>query len=187
MSTTHIKLTEGERTTIVNALTVAARQYEIDAERASELALHGMAIFQPAEIWQSSSRSWRPTLDNCATKSRFFGRHSTLNNRWPPLPSTVGGRRDRRLLHRERSKRPLEGASNAFLRAPPLPSEVDSRRAVESENANKITIADVTARVPGFPAVVEAFGRARTRRTGLGSCGGAKVKEGRLIHEGESR
>ena len=25
-----------------------------------------------------------------------------------------------------------------FLRAPPLPSEVDSRRAVESENANKI-------------------------------------------------
>jgi hypothetical protein len=48
MSTTHIKLTEGERTTIVNALTVAARQYEIDAERASELALHGMAIFEPA-------------------------------------------------------------------------------------------------------------------------------------------
>jgi hypothetical protein len=48
MSTTHIKLTEGARTTIVNALTVAARQYEIDAESASELALHGMTTFEPA-------------------------------------------------------------------------------------------------------------------------------------------
>jgi hypothetical protein len=48
MNTAHIKLTEQERTTIVNALTVAARQYEIDAERASELALHGMSIFEPA-------------------------------------------------------------------------------------------------------------------------------------------
>jgi hypothetical protein len=48
MKTAPIKLTEEERTTIVNALTVAARQYEIDAERASELALHGMTIFEPA-------------------------------------------------------------------------------------------------------------------------------------------
>ena len=48
MDTAHIKLTDEERTTIVNALTVAARQYEIDAERASELALHGMTIFEPA-------------------------------------------------------------------------------------------------------------------------------------------
>jgi hypothetical protein len=48
MNTTPIKLTEDERTTIVNALTVAARQYEIDAERAAELALHGMTIFEPA-------------------------------------------------------------------------------------------------------------------------------------------
>jgi hypothetical protein len=48
MSTAHMRLTEQERTTIVNALTVAARQYEIDAERASELALHGMATFEPA-------------------------------------------------------------------------------------------------------------------------------------------
>jgi hypothetical protein len=48
MNTSQIKLTEQERTIIVNALTVAARQYEIDAERASELALHGMTIFEPA-------------------------------------------------------------------------------------------------------------------------------------------
>jgi hypothetical protein len=38
------KLTDLERTTIVNALTLAVRQYEIDAERASELALHGMTV-----------------------------------------------------------------------------------------------------------------------------------------------
>ena len=48
MNTRPIKLTEQERTTIVNALTVAAHQYEIDAERASELALHGMTTFEPA-------------------------------------------------------------------------------------------------------------------------------------------
>jgi hypothetical protein len=48
MSKTPIKLTEPERTTIVNALTLAARQYEVDAERAAELALHGMTIFEPA-------------------------------------------------------------------------------------------------------------------------------------------
>ena len=48
MNTAPIKLTEDERTTIVNALTVAARQYEIDAERASELALHGMTVFESA-------------------------------------------------------------------------------------------------------------------------------------------
>ena len=35
-----------------------------------------------------------------------------------------------------------------------------------------------------FPAVVEAFARARTRRTGLRSCGGAKVEEST---KGESR
>jgi hypothetical protein len=49
MSKTPIKLTEAERTTIVNALTLTARQYEIDAERASELALHGMTVFEPAK------------------------------------------------------------------------------------------------------------------------------------------
>jgi hypothetical protein len=47
MNSSPIKLTEDERTTIVNALTVAARQYEIDAERAAELSLHGMTIFEP--------------------------------------------------------------------------------------------------------------------------------------------
>jgi hypothetical protein len=41
MSKTPMKLTEAERTTIVNALTLAGRQYEIDAERTSELARTG--------------------------------------------------------------------------------------------------------------------------------------------------
>jgi hypothetical protein len=58
-----IKLTEAERTTIVNALTLAARQYEIDAERASESELHGMTIFQPAEALAKHFRE-------CATDAR---------------------------------------------------------------------------------------------------------------------
>lgn len=49
MSKTQMKFTEAERTTLVNALTVATRQYELDAERASELALHGATFFEPAE------------------------------------------------------------------------------------------------------------------------------------------
>ena len=72
MNTAPIKLTEDERTTIVNALTVAARQYEIDAERASELALHGMTVFEPARGLAKQFQV-RQTLDNYATKSRFFG------------------------------------------------------------------------------------------------------------------
>jgi len=38
------KLTDAERTTIFNALTTAARQYEKDAATAYELAMHGLAI-----------------------------------------------------------------------------------------------------------------------------------------------
>jgi hypothetical protein len=49
MSKSPMKFTEAERTTLVNALTVAARQYELDAERAAELALHGATFFEPAE------------------------------------------------------------------------------------------------------------------------------------------
>jgi hypothetical protein len=96
MSKTPIKLTETERTTIVNALTVAARQYEIDAERASELAMHGMTVFEPAEKLAKSSGNWRPTLDNYATKSRFFGSTFSFEH-WgqqrPPFSVTLGSRR----------------------------------------------------------------------------------------------
>jgi hypothetical protein len=60
MTTTHMKLTEQERTTIVNALTVAARHYEIDSERASELALHGMTIFEPAHEIDRLVHATRP-------------------------------------------------------------------------------------------------------------------------------
>ena len=65
-----------------------------------------------------------------------------------------------------------------------FPQKLTAAAPLRAKTRTRSTIADVTARVPGFPAVVEASGRARTRRTGLGSCGGAKVKEGRLIHEG---
>ena len=43
------KLTDAERTTIFNALTTAARQYEKDAATAYELAMHGLAIKASAE------------------------------------------------------------------------------------------------------------------------------------------
>ena len=49
MTNTHWKLTDLERTIIVNALTRAAFQYEKDAERVSELAQYGMTIKEPAE------------------------------------------------------------------------------------------------------------------------------------------
>jgi hypothetical protein len=42
------KLTDAERTIIVNALTVAAVQHTKDAEAASELALHGQTTWQSA-------------------------------------------------------------------------------------------------------------------------------------------
>jgi predicted N-acetyltransferase YhbS len=46
MAKTHMnmKLTDPERTIIVNALTRAAFQYDKDAERVSELAQYGMTI-----------------------------------------------------------------------------------------------------------------------------------------------
>jgi len=43
------KLTDAERTIIVNALTTAAQQYEKDAATAGELATHGLATKASAE------------------------------------------------------------------------------------------------------------------------------------------
>ena len=49
------KLADPERTTIVNALTVAARQYDRDAEQALDLALQ-MTIREPAEALAAQFR-----------------------------------------------------------------------------------------------------------------------------------
>jgi hypothetical protein len=73
-----IKLTEAERTTIVNALTLAARQYEIDAERASELALHGMTIFGPAEALAKQFREYATDARQLRDKITFLWEHVQL-------------------------------------------------------------------------------------------------------------
>ena len=45
----HMKLTEQERATIIDALTVAACQYVKDADQAADLALHGLSMSAAAE------------------------------------------------------------------------------------------------------------------------------------------
>jgi hypothetical protein len=76
--TTPIKLTEQERTTIVNALTLAARQYEIDAEHASELALHGMSIWEPAEALAGLFRQLATDARQLRDKITFLWEHIQL-------------------------------------------------------------------------------------------------------------
>ena len=78
MSKTPIKLTEQERTTIVNALTLAARQFEIDAEHASELALHGMTIFEPAEALAKQFRQHATDARQLRDKITFLWEHIQL-------------------------------------------------------------------------------------------------------------
>ena len=75
MSKNPIKLTEAERTTIVNALTLAARQYETDAESASELAMHGMTIFQPAEALAKQFREHATDARQLRDKITFLWEH----------------------------------------------------------------------------------------------------------------
>ena len=75
MDTAPIKLTDEERTTIVNALTVAARQYEIDAERASELALHGMTIFEPARDLAKQFQELATDARQLRAKITFLWKH----------------------------------------------------------------------------------------------------------------
>jgi hypothetical protein len=76
--TTPIKLTEQERTTIVNALTLAGRQYELDAERASELALHGMSIWEPAEALAGQFRQLAADARQLRDKITFLWEHIQL-------------------------------------------------------------------------------------------------------------
>ena len=75
MNTAHIKLTDEERTTIVNALPVAARQYEIDVERASELALHGMTIFEPARDLAKQFKDLADDVRQLRDKITFLWKH----------------------------------------------------------------------------------------------------------------
>jgi len=75
MDTTHIKLTDEERTTIVNTLAVAARQYEIDVERASELALHGMTIFEPARDLAKQFQELATDARQLRDKITFLWKH----------------------------------------------------------------------------------------------------------------
>jgi hypothetical protein len=91
-----LKLTEAERATIVNALTLAARQYEIDAERASELALHGMTIFEPAEALaqqfrqhSTDARELRDKITFCGSTFNFEHGGASVSSA-APLSATLG-------------------------------------------------------------------------------------------------
>jgi hypothetical protein len=75
MTTKAFKLTDPERAIIVNALTVAARQYETDAEHASELALHGMAIRDPAEALAAQFRAHAVDARQLRDKITFLWEH----------------------------------------------------------------------------------------------------------------
>jgi|HubBroStandDraft_6_1064221.scaffolds.fasta_scaffold751065_2 hypothetical protein len=75
MTTKAFKLTDPERTTIVNALTVAMRQYEKDAEHALELALHGMTIREPAEALAALFRQHATDARQLRDKITFLWEH----------------------------------------------------------------------------------------------------------------
>jgi hypothetical protein len=75
MTTKAFRLTDAERTTIVNALTVAARQYERDVEQALELALHGMTIREPAEALAAQLRQHAVDARQLRDKITFLWEH----------------------------------------------------------------------------------------------------------------
>ncbi len=75
MTTKAFKLADPERTTIVNALTVAARQYERDAEHALELALHAMTIREPAEALAAQFRQHAADARQLRDKITFLWEH----------------------------------------------------------------------------------------------------------------
>ena len=69
MSKTPMKLTEAERTTIVNALTLAGRQYEIDAER---------TVFEPAEALAKQFRQYATDARELRDKLTFLWQYVQL-------------------------------------------------------------------------------------------------------------
>jgi hypothetical protein len=75
MTTKVFRLTDPERTTIVNALTAAARQYEADAEQALELALHGMTVREPAEALAKQFRQHAAEARQLREKITFLWEH----------------------------------------------------------------------------------------------------------------
>jgi hypothetical protein len=75
MATKAFRLTDPERTTIVNALTVAARQYEKDAEHALELALHSMTIREPAEALAAQFQQHAVDARQLRDKITFLWEH----------------------------------------------------------------------------------------------------------------
>jgi hypothetical protein len=78
MSTKSFKLTELERNVIVNALTLAARQYERDAEDAAELARHGIAFMTPAEALAKQFRQEALDARELRDKITFLWEHVDL-------------------------------------------------------------------------------------------------------------
>jgi hypothetical protein len=77
MAKTHMnmKLTDPERTIIVNALTRAAFQYDKDAERVSELAQYGMTIKEPAEDLAGQFRQHATDARQLRDKITFLWDH----------------------------------------------------------------------------------------------------------------
>jgi hypothetical protein len=57
---------------------VAARQYEIDAEQASELALHGMTIFEPARDLAKQFKDLADDARQLRDKITFLWEHIEL-------------------------------------------------------------------------------------------------------------
>ena len=78
MTNTHWKLTDLERTIIVNALTRAAFQYEKDAERVSELAQYGMTIKEPDEDLAGQFRQHATDARQLRDKITFLWEHIQL-------------------------------------------------------------------------------------------------------------
>ena len=76
--TTSFKLTDPERNVIVNALTLAARQYERDAEEAVELARHGINFFAPAEALAKQFRQEATDARELRDKITFLWEHVQL-------------------------------------------------------------------------------------------------------------
>ena len=69
------KLTDAERTIIVNALTVSALQHAKDAEAASELALHGQTTWPSAVALAEQFRQQAEEARQLRDKLGFLWSH----------------------------------------------------------------------------------------------------------------
>ena len=71
----HMKLTEQERATIIDALTVAACQYVKDADQAADLALHGLSMSAAAETLAAQFRQTADAAKQLRDKMTFLWAH----------------------------------------------------------------------------------------------------------------